>query len=68
MNVQSMPGYARIFTILAKYSQDSYATSAEHDVIYIHVDPAKVTDLDVSELEGLGCHVNEKLENFTIYT
>lgn len=52
--------------IFAKYD-DGYCCpfSAEHDVVYIQVNPAKVSGDDIARLEELGFHADrDDLENF----
>jgi hypothetical protein len=48
--------YAAIFTILAKYSPGAGDCHSEHDVLYILVDPNKVSEEDRNALEELRCH------------
>jgi hypothetical protein len=50
--------------IFKKYG-DSYApTHCEHDVLYVCIDPERVSEEDKKRLEGLGFHANTSLDNF----
>jgi hypothetical protein len=40
-------------TIFAKYSDDQHPTHCDHDVMYVGVDPADVSDEDKDRLEEL---------------
>lgn len=54
-------------TILAKYTDDEECCmfSAEHDVVYINMRPARVSKPDIERLEELGFHADyDDLENF----
>lgn len=41
-------------TIFSKYTQDKYPTHCEHDELMILVDPALVSDEDITRLDELG--------------
>lgn len=54
--------------IFMKYIGDvKYPTSCEHDVFYVQVDPAIVSDEDICELENLGFQPNSESNNFESY-
>ncbi len=44
--------------ILRKYKNPEFPTHCEHDILYIHVKPNKVSDEDIQILEELGVHPN----------
>lgn len=52
------------FTIFAKYTSSRHPTCCEHDVLYVLVDPAKVTPDDLARLEALGFVAHEGDSNF----
>ena len=43
----------RALVIFSKYSDTHSPTHCEHDTLYVGVDPAIVSDLDIGELESL---------------
>jgi hypothetical protein len=46
-------------TIFLKYSQEMHPTTCEHDELFVHVDPADVSDADKRRLAVLSFHENE---------
>ena len=52
------------FTIFAKYTSSRNPTCCEHDVLYVLVDPAKVSADDRARLEALGFDAHEGDSNF----
>lgn len=60
--------WAEAFTIFAKYTDDTYPTHAEHDVLYVHVDGEKVSEEDKEKLAQLGFNYYESDESFSIFT
>ena len=59
-------GYAESFTILAKYSEETYQVNAEHDVIYAGPGMVeKVSEDDKARLKELGWRINEEYHCFT---
>ena len=60
---------AEVMTIFAKYSEEGYMLGAEHDVIYVYVNPEKVSEEDIKRLDELGFHADtDDLENFYHFT
>jgi len=53
--------------IFLKYDNPSYPTACEHDILYVFVNPDKVSQEDKEELEKLGFIVDKDLENFHSY-
>jgi hypothetical protein len=58
----------KAFKIFSKYN-DSYAPiGCEHDVMYVYVDPAKVSAEDLEELDHCGFFPNDEYsESFESY-
>lgn len=55
------------FKIFSKYTEDGWPLSAEHDIIYCHVSPAKVSDEDKKALEDLDWSHSDGDDNFYHY-
>ena len=49
--------------IMRKYGNPSYPTCCEHDVMYVMVDPADVSEADLERLETLGFTPDDDLGN-----
>lgn len=49
-----MDDLIKALQIFRKYTDALYPTSCEHDCLYVHVDPEKVSSADKMELERLG--------------
>jgi hypothetical protein len=47
--------------IFRKYTDKKYPTGCEHDVLYVYVDPADVSDEDIKELDKLGFYINDDI-------
>jgi len=46
--------------ILVKYDADGSVGGADHDIIYLsYVDADKMSSEDVSQMEKLGCHLED---------
>ena len=54
-------------TIFAKYTSDAHPTCCEHDVLYVLVDPARVTAEDRARLDVLGFVAQESDRDFRSY-
>jgi len=50
--------------VFLKYSNEDYPTGCEHDMLYVYVDPHKVSDKDKERLEELGFRVGSFNEYF----
>lgn len=50
--------------IFAKYANNEFPTSCEHDVLYVLVDPSLVSVEDTSKLESLGFSADTAEECF----
>jgi hypothetical protein len=56
------------FTIFAKYGDEKYILGAEHDVIFVYLDPKLVSKDDKKRLKELGFEQKyDGLENFYCY-
>ena len=53
-------------TILSKYTESSYPTWCEHDVLHVAIDPRLISDEDTKELRTQGFIVSVK--NDDIYS
>lgn len=53
--------------IFNKYCDNPYPTSCEHDELYVHVSPSKVSGEDTVELYNLGFTINSELDCFVSY-
>lgn len=62
---KQMKDLVRAFQIFARYTDNEYPTSCEHDQLYVHVNPSQVSHKDISELENLGFDIDYDLECFT---
>lgn len=51
-------------TLFAKYTNAKHPTCCEHDVLYVLVDPTKVSTEDRIRLDALGFHAQEDDNNF----
>ncbi|MFA5132550.1 MAG: hypothetical protein WC444_04510 [Candidatus Paceibacterota bacterium] len=73
MSNHAISGLIEALNIFKKYAinehgeEKSYVTSAEHDVIYVNVDPENVRDEDKKRLEELGWNPDEGV-GFRYYT
>jgi hypothetical protein len=52
--MSSCKSMAEAFTIFAKYTEDRWATNAEHDILCVNVNG--VNDADSARLKDLGWH------------
>lgn len=59
---------AEAFTILAKYSDEGYALSAEHDIIYAQAKPDDLSPDDRERLCELGWHESEEFNCMAMFT
>lgn len=57
----------RALLIFNKYCNSPYPTSCEHDELYVHVSPSKVSWEDTEELNNLGFTTNSELDCFVSY-
>lgn len=58
----------RAFTIFNKYTDTQWPTHCEHDIMYVCVEPDKVSAEDRAELEGLGFEPDgDNPESFSSY-
>ena len=48
-------------TILLKYGNPEYPTVCEHDILYIWIDPADVSNEDLEKLNSLGVFPSDDL-------
>ena len=53
--------------ILRKYKNPEFPTHCEHDILYIHIKPKKVTDEDIQALADLSVHPSYELKCFISY-
>jgi hypothetical protein len=49
-----MEQFIEAFTIFLKYDTGGFPTLCEHDELYVMVNPASVSDADITRLEELG--------------
>ena len=54
-------------TIFSKYTDSMWPTCCAHDVLYVGVDPAKVSEEDIQKLEKLGFDPDEEIDCFRSY-
>ena len=60
---------AEAMTIFAKYSEEGYMLGAEHDVIFVYLDPKLVSKEDKKRLKEIGfLQKYDGLDNFYYYT
>lgn len=59
---KTLSHYIEALTILAQYSQESYALQAEHDAIYTRPGCGCIQGGDKSRLEELGWFEDEELD------
>lgn len=59
-----MKDLIRAFQIFGRYTSSEYPTSCEHDVMYVYVEPNKVSLKDINELQDLGFESDNDLECF----
>jgi hypothetical protein len=59
-----MEDLIRALQIFAKYDNPAFPTSCEHDVLYVHIDPALVSDDDKCDLTVYGFDIDHPLGNF----
>ena len=61
-----MDDLIKALQIMRKYCENEYSPcSCEHDILYVNcVDPEKVSEEDIKELEGLGFHPNSSWPGF----
>lgn len=57
----------RALLIFNKYCDNPYPTSCEHDELYVHVSPSKVSWGDTMELHNLGFTPDSELDRFVSY-
>lgn len=62
-----MDDLIKALTILRKYGNPDYPTHCEHDELLVLIDPSKVSDEDVQELEKLGFHEENSQDCFVSY-
>lgn len=55
-------------TIFSKYKFGDYDYGAEHDQLFIYVDPETVSEEDIARLEELSFHVDKSSECFYTFT
>lgn len=53
-----MDDLIKALQIFRKYTDAKYPTGCEHDVLYVYVDPADVSDEDIARLDKLGFDVD----------
>lgn len=67
-NPESGPGLLiEAMLIFDKYTEDSFVTHCEHDVMWVCIDPRIVSDEDKEKLNKLHFSVNEEDECFKSY-
>jgi hypothetical protein len=59
-----MKDLIRAFQIFGRYTNSDYPTSCEHDVMYVYVEPSRVSLKDMDELQELGFESDNDLECF----
>lgn len=59
-----MDDLIKALTIFRKYTDAKWPTHCEHDVLYVMVDPSKVSAEDTEELKNLSFNPNTDLDNF----
>lgn len=52
------------FQIFLKYSEESYPTNCDHDIMRVNVDPDLVSTKDITKLDELGFNVDNDLDCF----
>ena len=63
-----MEDLIRALQILLKYGNSKYPTHCEHDELSIcDIDPSKVSEIDIVELDRLGFIISEENECFISY-
>lgn len=62
-----MEDLIKALTILLKYNPPRCPTSCEHDVLYVHVSPRKVSEADKAALRDLGFAPDDSLGCFRSY-
>ncbi len=65
---KSFLALAEAFTILAKYNDEPYRLSGEHEIVYVLIDPNELTDGDKHRLDELGLFVDEDCECMAMFT
>ena len=54
-----MKEFIEVLQILMKYDNPDYPFHCEHDVLYIGVDPEKVSEEDIAKLKKMGIYKGE---------
>lgn len=54
-------------TIFLKYGDPEWPTHCEHDVMQVCIDPALVSEEDLSKLDDLGFFPDEEFDGFKSY-
>jgi hypothetical protein len=63
-----MDDLIQALNIFRKYNTDKkYPTGCEHDVLYVYVDPAGVSDEDIKELDKLGFNIDDDIGCFSSF-
>ncbi len=47
-------GLIESFSIFGRYGEGEFRTGAEHDILYVYIDPAEVSEADTVRLSELG--------------
>ena len=55
-----MKNIIKALEIFLKYDNPEYPFHCEHDKLYVNIDPEKVSDEDIVELDNLGFFVDEE--------
>ena len=54
-------------TIFLKYGDKYAPTGCEHDVLYVYVEPSKVSQADLARLESLGFRPDYNVDGFSSF-
>jgi len=63
METKSFKAWAEAFAILAKYSDKSFAVSAEHDILWCDLTWPILSGEDAKRLEELGFHKDTEFDS-----
>ena len=59
MDTKTFKAWAESFTIMAKYSDEKFPVSAEHDVISVMINHEAMSPEDAARLTELGWYIDE---------
>ena len=59
-----MDDLIKALQIFLKYDNSEYPTACEHDILYVCIEPDKVSDEDIASLKALGFIADYELGSF----